>query len=345
MIYLICQDWKNTSHNHAGIKYFCNKITELYPETYSSIVFPDYYSDYGIKNSKVIRQIYKQLSRIRHQYNLRKVLGWLLGRVESGDKVILMEYMELMYPTLYFAKKFKSSKPDIPLYAMVHLVPMKLKILFKPETLRTWTSAVDKILTLGNSLTSFLNDQGVDSCKIVTLFHPVDEFYYTSTPVRAHKNISVIAMGNQMRNIDMLAAVIKACPDVQFTVLQGAADFSVLFGDSTNVKLLSFIDETELRQYMSESDISLNVMYDTVGSNVIVTSLGMGLAMLCSDVGSIRDYCNDDNTIFCESVSDFSAALKLLNTDSDRLSKMQFAAAEKGREFSVENFVRAINAI
>lgn len=105
------------------------------------------------------------------------------------------------------------------------------------------------------------------------------------------------------------------------------------------------VDETELRQYMSESDISLNVMYDTVGSNVIVTSLGMGLAMLCSDVGSIRDYCNDENAMFCKSVSDFSEALKLLVMDRDRLSKMQLAAAEKGRELSVDNFVKVIGAI
>ena len=49
---------------------------------------------------------------------------------------------------------------------------------------------------------------------------------------------------------------------------------------------------------MANADISPNVMEDTVGSNVIVTSLAMGLAMICSNVGSIKDYCDDSNTIF-----------------------------------------------
>lgn len=345
MIYLICQDWQNTSNNHAGIKYFCNKISELYPETYTSIVFPDYYSNYGRKHFKIIRKYYYILSKIRHRYYLRTIQKGLLRRINFGDKVILMEYMEKMYPMLPFARKFKLSKPNIPLYAMVHLVPMKLKTMFRTKTLNTWVSAVDKILTLGHSLSSFFYEYGVDSAKIVTLFHPVDEFYYTRTPIRAHNNIRVIAMGNQMRDMDMLAAIIKANPDVQFVVFQGVANLSDLLGNITNVKLVSFVDETELRQYMSESDISLNVMYDTVGSNVIVTSLGMGLAMLCSDVGSIRDYCNDENAMFCKSVSDFSEALKLLVMDRDRLSKMQLAAAEKGRELSVDNFVKVIGAI
>ena len=36
MIYLICQDWSNTSNNHAGIKYLCNQIQEMYPESYKT---------------------------------------------------------------------------------------------------------------------------------------------------------------------------------------------------------------------------------------------------------------------------------------------------------------------
>ena len=36
---------------------------------------------------------------------------------------------------------------------------------------------------------------------------------------------------------------------------------------------------------MNDSDISLNVMKDTIGSNVICTSMATGLAMVVSDVG------------------------------------------------------------
>ena len=37
-----------------------------------------------------------------------------------------------------------------------------------------------------------------------------------------------------------------------------------------NVELIPFVEEEQLRKYMADSDISLNVMVDTIGSNVIV---------------------------------------------------------------------------
>ena len=346
MVYFICQDWLNTSNNHAGIKYFCNKISELYPETYSCIVFPDYNGANCINRSRVFRKIRYIRSKILHYIYSRKILAVLLGSLNTGDKVILMEYMDSMYPMLSFARKLKSSKTDIPIYAMIHLTPIKLKKIFRSETLMSWTSAVDKILTLGHSLTSYLAEQGVPSSKIVTLFHPVDSYYLTQTPVCRHNEvIRVIAMGNQMRDMDMLTAVIKANPDIQFVVMQGVSDLSVSLGSCSNVTLQPFVEEDELRRHMSESDISLNIMYDTVGSNVIVTSLGMGLAMLCSDVGSIHDYCDDSNTVFCSSAEDFTVALNRLRNDGSLLDKMRQSSAAKAGEFTLEKFVELINEI
>lgn len=346
MTYLICQDWCNTTHNHTGIKYFCNKISELYPEKYSCIVFPSHNDINDINGSRVFRKILYLRGKIRHRACSRKMLAELLEILKSGDRVILMEYMDLKYPMLSFARKLKSSRPYIPLYAMIHLTPMKLRKFFRPETLESWVSPVDKILTLGRSLTSYLIEQGVTSSKIVTLFHPVSQYYLSQTPVRRHNdNIRVIAMGNQMRDIDMLTAVIKANPDIRFVVLQGVSDLSASLDKCPNVELLPFVEEIELRRYMSESDISLNTMYDTVGSNVIVTSLGMGLAMLCSDVGSIHDYCNDSNTIFCSSADDFTVALNRLRTDSNLLDSMRQSSVAKAREFTLEKFVKQIDGI
>ena len=42
MNYLICQDWTNTSNNHAGIKYLCNQLQTMYPSSYTSITIPDF---------------------------------------------------------------------------------------------------------------------------------------------------------------------------------------------------------------------------------------------------------------------------------------------------------------
>jgi glycosyltransferase involved in cell wall biosynthesis len=110
------------------------------------------------------------------------------------------------------------------------------------------------------------------------------------------------------------------------------------------VTLIPFVPEPELRLYMEHSDISLNVMQDTIGSNVIVTSLAMGLAMVCSDVGSIRDYCDEENAIFCEnsSVESFSKAINLLSSNRQLLMNMKTSAQKRSLSFSIEKFHLAL---
>lgn len=96
---------------------------------------------------------------------------------------------------------------------------------------------------------------------------------------------------------------------------------------------------------MQDADISINVMEDTIGSNVIVTSLAMGLAMVCSDVGSIRDYCNDSNTIFCNTSEDFTRAIEILQSDDTKISNMQMEAYKRGLELSINKFAEDLRAI
>ena len=42
MRYLIVQDWKNTSNNHAGMKYLALQLHKLYPDTIAVYIVPDY---------------------------------------------------------------------------------------------------------------------------------------------------------------------------------------------------------------------------------------------------------------------------------------------------------------
>ena len=79
-------------------------------------------------------------------------------------------------------------------------------------------------------------------------------------------------------------------------------------------------------------------MYDTIGSNVIVTSMGMGLAMICSNVGSIKNYCDDTNTIFCSDLQDFNNAIRKLKNNPTLLTSLRESARSKALQFSIENF-------
>lgn len=350
MIYLICQDWSNTSKNHAGIKYLCNQLENLYPHKFKTIVFPDYGAIFNnrklpFSQARIIRTICYHYARIRHQFIAQKTYKSLKKILHRDDKVILMEYLEKSYPMLHFAESIKIQFPDVPLLAMVHLVPEKIESSFPiQEDLKRWLKPIDKILTLGHSLTDYFIEKGVDKTKIITTFHYVDNYYYTPTPIRKHNRIKIIAMGNQMRNIALLKKIVEANPNADFIICQGTADMSSFFKKIDNVQLIPYVEEKVLKQYMIDADISLNVMKDTIGSNVIVTSLGMGLAMICSDVGSIRDYCDETNTIFCNNKNpeEFSQAISSLEKAPHKLMQLQQSAANKGRTFSIQRFANDI---
>ena len=111
-----------------------------------------------------------------------------------------------------------------------------------------------------------------------------------------------------------------------------------LFPKSPNVELKGFLAEDELRHQMDIADVSLNIMEDTVGSNVITTSMAMGLAMVVSDVGSIRDYCDDNNSVFCKNnVDDFCKSIEFLSKSKQLVLKMKEHSLRKSTMLSIEN--------
>lgn len=338
MIYLVSQDWANTTNNHAGIKYLCNQLHERYPNEYESIVLPDYI---GIRKqtNRVFNKLYYLRAQYLHKKEIKRTYSYLSSKIKPGDKVILMEYMDLTFKMKDFACQVKTNFREVSLYAMVHLVPKKLGALMNSNTeLLDWMKPVDKVLTLGTTLTDYFVKRGVERNKVITTFHYVDKYYRKQSPIDKHDKPTVIAMGNQMRNIKLLKTVVDNNPDTNFIICQGLNDMSSTFGSNKNVKLIPFIEEAELRHYMDISDISLNVMEDTVGSNVIVTSLAMGLAMICTEVGSIRNYCDDSNTIFCNSETDYNMAIQKLSGNPVILMDMRKSAIKKSMDFSIERF-------
>lgn len=342
MIYLICQDWANTSNNHAGMKYLCMQLQERYPKTYQCFVIDDYYQ--GFPANPMKRKIHMFFAKRRYKKRLKDVFNILSTIIIHDDKVFLMEYMERLTPQLYIAKKLKKKFPEISLYGLVHLVPEKLESSFSKDEFIDWTSSVDKIMTLGTSLSSFFLSKGIPEDKILTTFHYVDNEYYRRVKdIQNGDNLRVIAMGNQMRNVELLKRIVHSLPTVQFTICQGVGNMEKEFSGCQNVKLIPFVPEEELKAHMEESDISLNVMKDTIGSNVIVTSMAMGLAMVCSDVGSIRDYCSNENCIFLQNDSDsFIDGLKKIVGNREKILTMKKCSIQRSKDFSIELFSNTI---
>ena len=104
-------------------------------------------------------------------------------------------------------------------------------------------------------------------------------------------DVKVIVMGALARDFEQIAYIVSRLPQIYFYICKGRENIDYLFSGLKNATLVGYVPEAELKHYMNDSDISLNVMKDTIGSNVICTSMATGLAMVVSDVGSIRDYC------------------------------------------------------
>lgn len=341
MIYLIVQDWSNTTNNHAGIKYLCNRLQQKHPDEFEVILIPDFYQ--GFSSNLLLRKINMFLARKKFFSRLNQVYRELWAKLKTGDKVFLMEYMEQLCPQVSLAERLKHSHPHLPIYAMVHLVPEKLNDNFSQAEYTKWIKPVDYIVTLGSSLTRYFIERGFDKSKIITTFHYVENDYYKVVDrLPTRKSITVIAMGNQMRNVALLHDIVLHLPQVKFTICQGVGNMGSKFADCTNVSLIPFVSEDKLRDYMASADVSLNVMKDTIGSNVIVTSMAMGLAMVCSDVGSIRDYCNDSNCLFANTTQDFVKAVKSLSENVDKLNGMKQASLKKSSDLTIDKFYNNI---
>lgn len=321
---IVCQDWKSTSGNHAGMLHLFKEVVKRNPKHKLFVV------NKGYKNkTRFIYIIYLTI--------------YICFYAKRDSTVILTEYLHNKSYQHILARFLKIFRPDIKIDALAHWVPsMMLELLGEKRILKD-ASYVDRIITLGSSLTKFLNGVGVKNVK--TSFHYVDLDYYQKTDIRnTTETVNVITIGALDRNFGLLSEIVKSVPDMNFYICKGNKNIDYLFEDCNNVKLIGYVSENELKELMNSSDISLNVMNDTIGSNVITTSLAMGLAIVVSDVGSIRDYCDDTNAIFCRNnKEDFIDVLNKLADDNKKMNEMKSKSIEKSKRLSIEKFMQDIS--
>ena len=338
MNYLICQDWRSTSGNHAGIRYLCQELEKRYPDLYTVFCCPNFGSSGKLTLWR--RLINFVLVKWGSYLYRRRLLCLLKRRLSDGDKVFLLEYLAHNYTQLPIAQTVKSKFPFVSIYAMVHLVPQLYDRYFSDRELVRWTKPIDGYITLGHSLTEYLIRRGIPKDMVYTSFHYVDSTYYKPNSFDLQKQLTVIAMGNMKRNYSLLRQIVIDNPQVRFIICQGRNNLSMQFEGIGNVELVPFVPEEKLRFLMGQADVSLNSMDDTVGSNVIVTSMAMGLAMICSNVGSIGDYCGEDNAIFCDNAdpTSFTIAIRQLRSNPKKLLSMRKASRRRAEQFSIESF-------
>lgn len=321
---IICQDWKSTSGNHAGMLHLFKEIIKRNPQ----------------HELFVVNKNFKDRKRLLY---IICIMVYICFHAKRNTTVILTEYLyEKSYQHL-IARFLRITRPDIRINAIAHLVPNMMLELLGKEKIIKHASYVNEIITLGSSLTAFLNKLGIKNVK--TSFHYVDlDYYRKESLVPCNDTVTTIVIGALDRNFELLSDIVKSVPNMNFYICKGNKDIDHLFKDCNNVKLIGYVSENELKEYMNKSDISLNVMNDTIGSNVITTSLAMGLAVVVSDVGSIRDYCNETNAIFCKNnKEEFTEALNTLLNNKQMLHEMKYNSINISKRLSIKKFMKDIS--
>lgn len=348
MKYLIVQDWQSTHGNHAGMKHMCDLLVAKYPYEYKMFVkeCPRTWKSPRTFMEKICWHLYGKYAKehyLKKTYprEYLKLCIPMFSKLKDGDEVFLLEYMLPWASQYELACYIRKEYPNVKIYALSHLTCKYFDEMTasEPDLVQKWAKPVDKLLTLGSSLSSYFEKAGIPKEKISTGFHYVDSAYYhKQQPIDVHSPLRVIMMGALQRDYGMLAEIVKQCPNVHWTICRGRKNVDDLFPKSSNVELKGFLSEEELRHQMDIADVSLNVMEDTVGSNVITTSMAMGLAMIVSDVGSIRDYCDEKNAIFVENnIGDFVKGINSLCDDKrNRVYEMKENSINMSHRLHIE---------
>lgn len=341
MIYLICYVWKSTEGNHTGMSYMCDLLLRHYPGKFCVL---KHYQRSSV-NICSIRRFNRMLTRwLEKLEEIRIVILFLLllRRIKDNDIIFLTEYLHPRINQLYLSKLLKRNKPTIKVYGLAHLTPTMLRDLMVDEKcMSNWDNSIDYFVTLGSNLTKYLESLGVSSQKIITTRHYVDMQYYKNI-VCENPSFQVIVIGSMQRKYSQLEEIVRLCPNIKFIICAGREKL-IQFANYSNVTILGYISEAELAQKMAQSSVSLSVMEDTVGSNVIVTSMAMGLCQVVSDVGAIHDYCCDDNAYFCSETKEFVDALQYLYSHREDLYQKRINAQLAAKEYSIQRFVKDLS--
>lgn len=320
-------EWANTAGNHAGMAYFARCFKRDLGFPVKLIRIPTAF--------KTLRNRFQLLFRymvIRYStFNLRRsdiffFMEYLGGRQCGDHRAIALDLR---------ARGIKNR-----LIGLVHLPMSSLLKLYDKEYISTALDVIDDIVVFGSSLAADMEQLGY-SDKIRHTFYYADTNYYH--PAKIHvKSTEFIAivMGFLYRNRNLLKEIIECCPKITFELCLGNNKQShSMFSQYPNVVCNGFMTEQKLLDKMQNANVSLSVMHDTVGSNVITTSLSCGLPQIVSDVGSIRDYCSDENAFFCKNINDFVNAIQTLSQNPDICRRMSHHARIKAETISLEKSI------
>ncbi len=320
-VFAVVAVWGNTKDNHAGMFYLTKRLKQSIGKNFILIPTPT-------KGSRFLASLYRL-------YNILIAL-WLKLIVKKNDIVLLMEYLLSETEQSDIARILKN---DCDVRGMAHLVPHRLEKEYSSKEMLKKIGYLNRIYVLGSSLKEYFVSKGVDKSKIIVTYHYVDNIFYH--PEKNYSDrLTIICIGNMERDYDFIYNIIIRNPDINFIICKGKIDFPPQFNTLPNLTMYGFITEQEMLKLMQHSDISLNVMKDTIGSNVITTSMACGLAMVASNVGSIADYISHGKSgLLFNNDAECSEYINLLKDSPQKLRYFKESALKRSEGLSIDSFI------
>lgn len=330
-LYCVYFTWPNTASNHAGMAYFAQSIK-------CHIKIP-------VKLIKVPDKLVNRHIHLKRVWQLALIFA-LKFSLKKNDQLFFMEYFGGWPAGNQDGIVIKLRKLGVlnRMIGLVHLPSMTLKKRYSHNYIMSGLAALDDVIVFGSSLEDYFTSLGF-GIKVHRTFHYVDTEYYQPRQRAANAQFTTIALGNYMRDPQNLCEIIAACPDIRFNICMGAADWRNHFTGLPNAVIFPYLQEVQLLSLMQEADASISVFTDTIGSNVICTCLACGLPQVVSDVGSIKDYCTEENSVFCKSNEEFIQALHHLSKSQQICADMSHAARLRGEGFSLQRSLAWFEAL
>lgn len=354
--YVVYYAWGSTRGNHAGMAYLCETLARTRTDVELVPVEPVRVKRLkaGVNLSprwaaRLNRRLVTPLEVAVNQVGAWRLARKLRRRLRPGDGLMLMEiataprlspYMEGLAGRVRGQVRYIMGCMHLPVHFTI-----RAGLAASPADLKGRLDLVDTVMVFGSGLAEEIERLGARCRVFRTCYYADTEFYRPApaSPVRGEEVFLIACVGHLMREFGQLREIAAACPEFHFAVSTSGVDVSSYFQGLENVRLMGRVPEQELLALMQSASVSLNVMEDTVGSNVITASLATGLPMVVSDVGSIRDYCTPDDTIFCRTTQDFVEALRKLHRNPALRRDMARAARAQSERVALPALLTAIS--
>ncbi|MBI5142503.1 MAG: glycosyltransferase family 4 protein [Nitrospirae bacterium] len=226
------------------------------------------------------------------------------------------------------ANKRRINRKRFKVVATYHQPPAELcKTFLRYDRL----SDLDMVIVLGSNQVKYFSDYGVAG-KLRVIPHGVDVDFFTANTSGIDQEYACITVGHWLRDFRALNAVIESSDSrIRFHVV-AYPEVIEQFGFKRSPRMVlhtGISDEALIALYRS-SMVGFMPLLDGVANNSILEMMSVGLPIVTTDVGAVREYTADGTAVLCANgdVTDMRNNIERLVFDDN----LRLTMGRRGRE-------------